>query len=75
MAIPDFILSYPASGAPADRLNSATLTVKSDLKGRTISISAGKPKTVRKAKNLSQAASPCDWYEAEDRNNPSVSSF
>lgn len=75
MAITDFFLSYPASGAPADRLRAASLALKSDLNGRALSISTGKSKQVRKVKNLGKTTSPCDWYEAEDRTIPSVSSF
>ena len=75
MAITDFILCYPAAGAPADRLRSAALSVKSDVTGRNISISPAKAKPVRKAKHLAKSVSSCDWYEAEDRNLPSVSSF
>lgn len=74
MTITDFILSYPASGAPADRLRSAALPVKAAVTARALSISSGKPKGVRKAAHLAKPASPA-WYEAEDRTLPSVSSF
>lgn len=73
MAMPYFPVYHSATSA--DARSSAALPLKSKLTSRAISISTGKPKPVRKAKNLAKMPASCGWYEAEDRNLPSVSSF
>ncbi|MDP9038204.1 MAG: hypothetical protein M3O02_02880 [Acidobacteriota bacterium] len=67
-------LYFPHPTLPNDSRNSAPITLKGRLPGRTVSISSGKPKPVRKSK-ASTLPQSCAWYEAEDRNLPSVSSF
>lgn len=72
MTIPYTFIPYAGTGR--DALGSAPVSVKTKFSSRTLSITDGKPKPVRKAKRLLKGAS-CAWYEAEDRNLPSVSSF
>ena len=74
MSIREFAFpSTPYPSAPA-LLNSDPVAVHSKSHARPFSISAGKAKPVRKARNLANLPS-CGWYEAEDRTMPSVSSF
>jgi hypothetical protein len=73
MAMPYFP-TYHSPSAPADSLSSV-LTIKSKLTSRTLTIANGKSKPVRKVRNLAKLPASCAWYEAEDRNLPSVSSF
>lgn len=75
MAMPEFIYYQGISAGSADSLTSPALAGKSKLGARTISIATGKPKPVRNSKNVSKQPVSCAWYEAEDRNKPSVSSF
>ena len=76
MAVPYFPIYHTAPTTASGSSSSAPLSVKSKLNHRTISISSGKSKAVRKAKHLAKRpASSCAWYEAEDRTLPSVSSF
>ena len=72
MAIPYTVIPYAGTGRDAS--GPPPVSVKTKFGSRTISIADGKAKPVRKAKGLAKGA-PCSWYEAEDRNLPSVSSF
>ncbi|GAC1421933.1 MAG: hypothetical protein NVSMB62_17330 [Acidobacteriaceae bacterium] len=73
MTIRDFIFPHSHSSLASYPLNPAPIGVKSQLPGR-VSLNAGKAKPVRKSK-AAKMPSSCTWYEAEDRNLPSVSSF
>jgi hypothetical protein len=73
MNIPYTFIPYIGASRGSEA-GSAPVAIKTRFGSRGISISDGKPKPVRKAKNLLKGAC-CAWYEAEDRNMPSVSSF
>lgn len=72
MAIRDFIFPHSNSSLASYPVNPAPIGIKSQHPGRTVPIN--RPKPVRKSKSASMPGS-CTWYEAEDRNLPSVSSF
>ena len=79
MAIRDFFPHSPAPYAadPKDSGKSKVIASAKSKSARTMSIaSASLAKAVHKTKELAKRPkSASDWYESEDRNLPSVSSF
>lgn len=75
MAIRDYVFPNNfKSSSVANTRDFAPITLNAALNARTVSIASGKAKPVRKSKAAKRPAS-CGWYESEDRNLPSVSSF
>lgn len=74
MAIRDFILPSSKSSHASYPVNPAPFGFALQANARGLALRIDKPKPVRKSKDAKRPSS-CNWYEAEDRNLPSVSSF
>jgi hypothetical protein len=74
MAIREFAVPHPHAAYPEAPKSFAALPPANSQAKRAVSIAAARP-GMRKSRVTRKLPSSCTWYEAEDRNLPSVSSF